>query len=164
MSEKRIRIGFIGLNPDSHWAAMAHVPAVHFLCDSFEIVGVANSTEASARKTAQALDLPYAFATPADLVASDEIDLVVVTVKVPFHYELVRMALNAGKHVHCEWPLGNGLEEARKLTQLADEKGVVATVGTELCTAPELHYLRRLIAEGYVGDVLSTSLIGSGGN
>nr|WP_320049175.1 hypothetical protein [uncultured Desulfuromonas sp.] len=42
MNGKRIRIGFIGLNPDSHWAAMAHVPALNFLSHSFEIVGVAN--------------------------------------------------------------------------------------------------------------------------
>nr|WP_320049174.1 Gfo/Idh/MocA family oxidoreductase [uncultured Desulfuromonas sp.] len=110
------------------------------------------------------MGLPHAYDTPADLVASDEIDLVVVTVKVPFHNELVRAALEAGKHVHCEWPLGNGLEQARELTRLADEKGVVATVGTELRTAPELHYLRQLVADGYVGEVLSTTLIGSGGN
>lgn len=164
MSSSRIRVGFIGLNPDSHWAATAHLPALQSLSDQFEIVGVANSTAESGKRTAAALDLPYAFATPQELVNSDEIDLVVITVKVPYHYELVSAALAAGKHVHCEWPLGNGLAEARKLTALAKEKGVVATVGTQMRTSPEVAYLQQLIKDGYVGEVLSTTLVGDGGN
>ncbi|TVM30594.1 Gfo/Idh/MocA family protein [Oceanidesulfovibrio marinus] len=164
MNKKRISVGFIGLNPDSHWASMAHMPALKSLPDDFEVVGVANSTPESAQQTAKAFNLPHAFATPHDLVSSDAIDLVVVTVKVPYHYELVTAALNAGKNVHCEWPLGNGLAEARKLTKLAKEKGVVATVGNQMRVAPEVQHLRRLIADGYVGEVLSTSLIGDGGN
>lgn len=159
-----IRIGFIGLNPDSHWAFNAHLPALKSLGDAFEIVGVANSTPESGRKTADVLGLAHAFETPADLVTSDEIDLVVVTVKVPHHFELVTLALEAGKHVYCEWPLGNGLEEARKLTELAETRGVVAVAGTQARAALEVVHLRQLIADGYVGQVLSTSVIGSGGN
>lgn len=161
---KRIRVGFIGLNPDSHWAATAHFPALKALADRFEIVGVANSTPESARRTASALGLPHAFASVADLVASPEVDLAVVTVKVPRHLELVSAVLNAGKHVYCEWPLGNGLEEARQLADLAERKGVVAVAGTQARAAIEVEYLRKLIADGYVGEVLSTTLVGTGGN
>lgn len=159
----RIKAGFIGLNPDSHWAWTAHIPALASLADDFEVVGVANSTPESGQRTAQALNLKHAFGTPQDLVTSDEIDLVIVTVKVPYHYELVTAALNAGKHVHCEWPLGNGLEEARKLTALAREKGVVATVGTQMRAAVEVQYLRQLIAGGYVGEVLSSTIVADAG-
>ncbi|MBY6006265.1 Gfo/Idh/MocA family oxidoreductase [Salipiger bermudensis] len=158
-----IKVGFIGLNPDSNWAFNAHIPALKSLGDSFEIVGVANSSPESAQRTAEALGLT-AFDSPADLVASELIELVVVTVKVPYHFELVTMALNAGKHVYCEWPLGNGLEEARALAALAEEKGVVAVAGTQARAAHEIQHLKTLIADGYVGRVLSTSLIGSGGN
>ncbi len=159
----KIKVGFIGLNPDSHWASTAHIPALKSLSEEFEVVGVANSTLESAQRTAKALSLKNAFATPQELVSSDEIDLVVVTVKVPYHYGLVTAALNAGKHVHCEWPLGNGLEEARKLAALAREKGVVNTVGTQMRAAVEVKYLRQLIADGYVGKVLSSSLIADAG-
>lgn len=159
-----IRVGFIGLNPDSHWAAMAHLPALESLGDKFTVVGVANSTPESGRRTAAALNLPYAFDTVSDLVNSPEIDLVVVTVKVPSHLELVTAVLEAGKHVYCEWPLGNGLAEARQLAQLANEKDVVAVVGTQAIPALEIEHLKKLIADGYVGKMLSTSIIGSGGN
>ena len=159
-----IRVGFIGLNPDSHWASMSHFPALQSLGDKFKVVGVANSTRQSARRTAEALGLPHAFDTVHELVNSPEIDLVVVTVKVPHHLELVTAALEAGKHVYCEWPLGNGLAEAKKLAALAREKGVVAVVGNQARGALEIEHLGRLIADGYVGQVLSTTLVGSGGN
>lgn len=162
MTNTPIRVGFIGLNPGIHWAATAHIPALLALPDQYEVVGVANTSLASAKNAADAFSLPHAFEDAAALVNSPEVDLVVVTVKVPYHHELVTAALNAGKHVYCEWPLGNGLAEARELADLADEKGVVAAVGTQMRVAPEVKYLRQLIADGYVGEVLSTTLVGSG--
>lgn len=163
MNRKKIRIGFIGLNPDSHWASRSHLPALKTLTDDFEIKGVANSTHASAQRTANALQIPYAFENVQALIHSDEIDLVVVTVKVPYHYELVRDALAAGKHVYCEHPLGNGLKEVEQLAALAADKGVVAVVGTQMVVSPQIVYLQELINNGFVGKVLSTTLIGSGG-
>ena len=164
MDNKKIRVGFIGLNPDSHWAATAHIPALKSLTNDFEIVGVANRSLESAKATAQALNLPFAFENPKTLINSPEIDLVVVTVKVPYHFELVKAALKAGKHVYCEHPLGNGLEETKQLAALAEESGVVAVAGTQMVNAPEVLYLKKLIEDGYVGKVLSTTLIGSGWN
>jgi predicted dehydrogenase len=164
MNKQKIRIGFIGLKPDSHWAAAANLPALRSLADDFEIVGVANRSYESSKKSAEALNLPHAFENTQSLISSTEIDLVVVTVKVPYHFELVSAALNAGKHVFCEWPLGNGLEEGRKLAELASQKGVVAAIGTQMRYAPEVTYLKQLIADGYVGKVLSTTLIGAGGS
>ncbi|WP_193090154.1 Gfo/Idh/MocA family protein [Advenella sp. FME57] len=162
MTDKPIRVGFIGLNPGIHWAATAHIPALKALPNDFVVAGVANTSLASARNAAEAFGLPHAFENAQALVNSPEIDLVVVTVKVPHHRELVAAALNAGKHVYCEWPLGNGLAEARELADLAETKGVVAAVGTQMRVAPEIEYLRQLIADGYVGEVLSTTLVGSG--
>ena len=163
LTDKRIRVGFIGLNPGIHWAATAHVPAVQALPGQYEVVGVANTSHASAKRAAEAFGLPYAFENAAALVNSPEVDLVVVTVKVPHHRELVTAALNAGKHVYCEWPLGNGLAEASEMAALAEAKGVVAAIGTQMRVAPEVEFLRQLIADGYVGEVLSTTLVGSGG-
>lgn len=163
MTDKPIRVGFVGLNPGIHWAATAHIPALKALPNDFVVTGVANTSLASARNAADAFGLPHAFENAQALVNSPDIDLVVVTVKVPHHRELVTAALNAGKHVYCEWPLGNGLAEARELADLAESKGVVAAIGTQMRVAPEVEYLRQLIADSYVGEVLSTTLVGSGG-
>jgi len=163
MTDKKIRIGFIGLNPGIHWAATAHIPALKALPNDYEVTGVANTSLASAQRAAEAFGLPHAFENAQALVSSPEVDLVVVTVKVPHHRELVTAALNAGKHVYCEWPLGKDLAEARELTDLAAATGRVAAIGTQMRVAPEVEYLRQLVAEGYVGEVLSTTLVGSGG-
>lgn len=164
MTNSKIKVGFIGLNPDSHWAATAHIPALKSLADEYEVIGVANRSHESAKATAEALGLTYAFKNPQELIQSPEIDLVVVTVKVPYHFELVKAALEAGKNVYCEHPLGNGLEEAKQLAAIAEKQGVVAVVGTQMVNAPEVLYVKQLIEEGYVGKVLSTTLVGSGWN
>jgi predicted dehydrogenase len=163
-NSERIKIGFIGLNPDSHWASKAHLPALKFLTEYFEITGVANSTYESAKRSADALKIPIAFQNSSELIQSPEIDLVVITVKVPHHFNLVKEALEAGKHVYCEHPLGNGLKETIELAELAVSKNLVAVVGLQMTVSPEVIYLQQLIKDGFVGKVLSTTLIGSGGS
>src|SRR5207237_6473427 len=103
-----------------------------------------------------------AFDNHHDLVNIADVDLVAITVKVPHHCELATAALDAGKAVYCEWPLGNGLKEAESLAALAKKKGVLAVAGLQARSAPPVAYVRDLIEQGYVGEVLSTTLIGSG--
>ena len=159
---KKIRIGIIGANPDRGWAADAHIPALKSLSNDFEITALSTSRRESADAAGKKFGVPLTFDNHHDLVSNPDVDVVAVTVKVPYHFELVKAALNAGKSVYCEWPLGNGLEEAEQLAALAKTKGVLAVAGLQARAAPSVSYVRDLIKEGYVGEVLSTSLIGSG--
>jgi predicted dehydrogenase len=163
MTAQRFKVGIVGLQPSRSWAARAHVPALRALSETFEIVGVANTSLASAEKAAAATDLPRAFADVAELIAAPEVDIVTVTVKVPAHLEIVKAAIKARKHVYCEWPLGNGLAEAEELAALARTEGVLGVVGTQARVAPEIEHLRQLIEDGFVGEVLSTTLVARGG-
>jgi predicted dehydrogenase len=95
-------------------------------------------------------------------VTSPDVDVVAVTVKVPHHFELTSAALDAGKSVYCEWPLGNGVKEAEALADLARSRGALAVAGLQARSAPPVAYVRDLIRQGYVGEVLSTTLVGSG--
>ena len=83
MTAQRFKVGIIGLQSGRSWAARAHIPALRALPESFEIVGVANTSLASAQKAAAEMGLPKAFAGVAELVAAPEVDIVIVTVKVP---------------------------------------------------------------------------------
>src|SRR3981189_1207942 len=163
MTEQRFRVGIVGLEPGRGWAARAHVPALRALSDSYEIVGVANTSLASAQRAAAALGLPRAFTDVAELVSAPEVDIVTVTVKVPHHLEVVKAAIEAGKHVYCEWPLGNGLAEAEELAELAKAKSILGVVGTQARVSPEIEYLKQLIMDGFVGEVLSTAIVARGG-
>src|SRR2546423_2229027 len=159
---KRIRVGIIGANPDRGWAAQAHIPALRSLGDDFEITALSTTRRASADAAGKLFGVPVAFDNHEELVNSPTVDVVAVTVKVPYHLELASVALDAGKAVYCEWPLGNGLKEAEKLAALAKKKGVLAVTGLQARSAPPVAYVRDLIEQGYVGEVLSTTLIGSG--
>jgi predicted dehydrogenase len=160
--DKRFRIGIVGLSAERGWATMAHIPALRALSDVFEIAGVANTSLASAQAAAAAFDIPRAFENVAELVASPDIDVVVVTVKVPYHKEVVAAALAAGKNVYCEWPLGNGLAEATELASLANDTKALAVIGTQAIASPGVQFVRKLVADGYVGDVLSSTYISAG--
>ncbi len=111
-SAERIRVGIIGANPDRGWAAQAHIPALKSLADDFEITALSTSRRESADAASKIFGVPLAFDNHYDLVNSAAVDVVAVTVKVPYHLELATAALDAGKAVYCEWPLGNGLTEA----------------------------------------------------
>src|SRR5439155_13274433 len=58
--------------------------------------------------------------------------------------------------------VGNGLREAEELAALAKQQGVLAVAGLQARAAPPVLYVRDLIRQGYVGEVLSSTLIGSG--
>jgi len=160
--EKRFRVGIVGLSALRGWAAAAHLPALRALSGDFDLIGVANSSPTSAESAAAAFGLPRAFRSVAELVASPDIDVVVVTVKVPHHREVVIAALQAGKAVYCEWPLGNGLAEAVELARLSREKQIRGVIGTQSIASPEVQFLRKIVADGYVGEVLSSTYIGAG--
>ncbi|MGW6703736.1 Gfo/Idh/MocA family protein [Streptomyces sp. NPDC054956] len=161
-SERPIGVGIVGLSADGGWGARGHLPALRAV-KGFELRALSASTPQSAEKAAAAFGVPLAFTDAAELAAHEDVDLVVVAVRVPQHRELIVPALEAGKAVLSEWPLGNGLAEAEELADLARERGVRTAVGLQARSAPVVRHLRDLVADGYVGEVLSTSLVASGG-
>src|SRR5437016_9407028 len=159
---KRIRVGIIGANPDRGWAAQAHIPALTSMPDDFEITALSTTRRASADAAGKLFGVAAALDDHRELVNSPIVDVVAVKVKVPHHLELATAALEAGKAVYCEWPLGNGLKEAEALAALAKKQDVLAVVGLQARSAPAVAYVRDLVGQGYVGEVLSTTLVGSG--
>src|SRR5712691_2088949 len=96
----RIRVGIIGASPDRGWAAQAHIPALKSLARDFEITALSTSRRESADAAGQHFGVRLAFDNHHDLVNSDAVDVVAVTVKVPYHLELASAALEAGKAVY----------------------------------------------------------------
>lgn len=158
----RIGVGIIGVNATRGWAASAHIPALQSLSDAYEICALSTTREESAEEAAGAFDVPRAFSDSEALISDPSVDLVVVTVKVPEHRRLVGAAITAGKHVYCEWPLGRTTGEAEQMAELGRESSARVAVGLQARVSPEIGYLRQLVLGGYVGRVLSTSVIASG--
>jgi len=115
------------------------------------LVGVAASSPERGSDAARALGADRAFATAAELAASDEVDVVHVCTPNHLHAELAAAALGAGKHVVCEKPLATGAAEASALTQAAARAGRVATVPFVYRYHPVVHEARARVAGGELG-------------
>ena len=159
MRESKLGVGIIGVSPVWGWAATAHIPALRAL-PNYEIRALSAHSAESARAAGEMFGVRAAFSDHRHLVAQPDIDVVAVTVKAPGHRELVSAALAAGKAVYCEWPLGRDLDDARAMAALAAQQGVHTIVGLQARQAPAIEFVQKLLSDGYVGEVLSTTMIG----
>ncbi|MFF5494232.1 Gfo/Idh/MocA family protein [Streptomyces aquilus] len=162
-----IRVGVIGAGTERGWARTAHLPALAALPE-YELTAVATTRAGSARRAAEQYGAAHAFTDPARLSGHAEVDLVVVAVKTPDHLDLVLPALEAGKHVYCEWPLGRTTKEAEVMAEAARRAGVHAAVGLQARLAPAARHARRLLTSGAIGrvtavNVFATRAKGAGG-
>lgn len=158
-----VGVGIIGLSANGGWAANAHLPALRALGSRYEVRGLCGSSPEAARAAGEKHNVAFHTDDPHVLANRPDIDLIVIAVKVPEHKSLTEAAISAGKAVYCEWPLGNGLDEAIYLERLAADRGVANFVGLQARSAPVLRQVRDLIASGYVGRVLSTTIVADGG-
>ncbi|MDM8010963.1 MAG: Gfo/Idh/MocA family oxidoreductase [Parasphingorhabdus sp.] len=163
MAKSTIGVGIIGYEVGRSWGATAHVPALRSLPE-FDIAAVATTRQESALAAAKDIGLPEnrAFASAAELAACPDVDVVAVTVKVPFHLDLVRTAIAAGKHVYCEWPLGNGLEEAEQMAALIRDSELRGAIGLQARCAPAIRYVKDMVQAGEIGDLLSSHIFATG--
>jgi len=152
-------VGIVGVSPVRGWAATAHIPALRAL-PGYEIRALSARSAESARAAGEMFGVSAVFSDHEQLVTRPDIDVVAVTVKVPHHRELVSAALAAGKAVYCEWPLGRDLDDARAMAALAAKQGVRTVVGLQARQAPAIEFVQQLLRDGYVGEVLSTTMVG----
>ncbi|AZM56725.1 dehydrogenase [Streptomyces sp. WAC 01529] len=88
------------------------------------------------------------------LIARDDVDLVDICTPGDSHAEIAVAALEAGKHVLCEKPLANTVEEAEAMAEAAERaraRGQVAMVGFNYRRVPALALARRMVAQGRLG-------------
>src|SRR5438067_8056173 len=147
MADSALGVGIIGVSPTRGWAATAHIPGLRAL-PNYEIRALSARSTDSARAAGEMFGVSAVFSNHEQLVTQPDIDLVVVTVKVPHHRELVSAALAAGKAVYCEWPLGRDLDEARAMAALATEEGVRTVVGLQARQAPAIEFVQELLGDG----------------
>ena len=162
MSSARIGVGIVGLSAERGWAAKAHVAALAML-DDFELRGLVGSSPDSVRAAAATHGVAHASDRLECLLERRDIELVVVSVKVPEHRHLVQACLRAGKAVLCEWPLARNLAEAEALAEVARETGRPCFVDLQARGSPAVRYIGDLLQQGYVGRVLSTSVLAAVG-
>jgi predicted dehydrogenase len=150
----KIRLGLIGASVKGTWSARSHLPALQASSD-FELTAVCTTKADSAEAARQAYGARLAFDDHRKMIASPEIDAVAVVVRVPSHYVPTKAALEAGKHVYCEWPLGRTTAEAEELSALAKANGLATAIGLQARVNPALMHMKELVEAGFVGEVMA---------
>jgi predicted dehydrogenase len=88
------------------------------------------------------------------LLDDPDLDAVAVAMGTSLHYEIVRKALEAGKHVYVEKPFTSTVEEAESLTALASEKRLLIHVDHIMVFHPCVRKIHELLSSGELGDLL----------
>lgn len=152
-----LRIGLVGANPDFGWGSGAHRRVIERL-PGFVLHGVCTTRRESAERAMREFGAAHAFTDAGELARHPDIDLVAICVKAPDHHAIARAALDAGKHVYCEWPLALTVAQADELATLAQARGLKAMIGLHLRGAPALRHATALIADGFIGKVFGVNL------
>ena len=146
MTTNPIKVGIVGVHPDKGWATTAHIPALKAL-PQFRITAVSHNRQDVAEASALKFGADRGHSTTDELVNDPNVDLVVVTVKVPHHLELVSKALEADKAVFSEWPLGMNLSDAEKMLAFATGREVRMLLGSPSKIREKLDELYRELSK-----------------
>ena len=150
-----IRIGLIGAGDNTR---LNHIPGFQAI-EGVEVVSVCNRSEASSRAVADQFGIPKVFEKWTDVVADPDIDAVCIGTWPYMHMPMTLASLEAGKHVLTEARMAMDAAEARTMlaASLANPDLVTQIVPSPTTFAID-RTLTRLIAEGYVGDLLSVDM------
>ncbi|WYL96004.1 MAG: Gfo/Idh/MocA family oxidoreductase [Gloeotrichia echinulata IR180] len=116
-----------------------------------EVVAVYHRDINKAKSIAATHNIPYACDTIADILKLPQVQAVSISTPPFLHYEMAKMVLESGKHLLLEKPTTLNASEAKELYQLAQKKGVIATVDFEFRFVPEWQLFHELLSSGHVG-------------
>jgi predicted dehydrogenase len=152
MADKKFRVGIIGADTHASWAGASHVPALASQ-PHLTLAAVATRREESAKAAAEAFGAELWFADPYAMIRDETIDVITVAVKVPAHKDLVMAALQAGKAVYCEAPLGATLTETNEMA--AAVGSLHTAIGLQGRHNPAIRRAAELVASGKLGRLMS---------
>ncbi|WP_426424304.1 Gfo/Idh/MocA family protein [Bradyrhizobium genosp. A] len=156
MTNKEICIGIVGADTKASWAKVSHVPAINGL-PGVKLAAVATRKEQSAREAAQAFGADRWYSDPLAMIRDERIDIVTVAVNVPAHRILVLAALDAGKAVYCEAPLGCSVPETEEMVRAV--RSSHTAIGLQGRHNPAVRRAAELVSAGRIGRPLSVRIV-----
>ena len=122
-----------------------------------ELVGVCDLIRERAEKAQAEYHIPKIYDTMYDAFADPEVEVILNLTRPYEHFEVPKAALEAGKHVYSEKPLGADFEEGRKLVALAQEKGLLLGGAPDTFLGAGIQTCRKLIDSGYIGEPIGAA-------
>ena len=143
---RKVGVGLIG----SGFIASIHADSFKKIKDA-EILAVISPPQGHAQKFAEKHQIPKHFTELDEMLALEEIDMVIIGAPNFLHCEICLKAAEAGKHIVVEKPLCLNLNEADRMIDACKKAGVKLMYAEELCFAPKYVRLKSLLDEGALG-------------
>jgi len=123
-----------------------------------EVAGIASRELPKAQEWAEACAIPKAYGSYDELLADAEIDAIYVGLPNSLHCTWVTQALQAGKHVLCDKPLGINSKEALHMAEAAETSNRLLVEGFMYQFHPQYLAIRKWLDENKIGVIKSIRL------
>jgi predicted dehydrogenase len=150
MADKTLRLGLIGTGVA---ARELYLPAFRRLSKQLEVVACTNRTRKKAEAYARLAGIPQVLDTPAELLASPDVEAVLISLPIDAQPALVRQALAAGKPVLSEKPMAPTVAEGKKLLKAVAGYDAPWLVGENFAFLPAIERVRAWLDAGKLGDL-----------
>ena len=155
MTKQPIRVGIVGAGANTR---VKHIPGLQAI-EGVEIVSVSNRSRESSERVAAEYGIPTVYEDWLELVEAPDTDAIVIGTWPYMHAPATLAALDAGKHVLCEARMARDASEAHAMLDASRANPhLVTQVVASPFTLSADRTVKRLLAEGYVGDVLSIDI------
>ena len=145
---KKLRVGIIGAG----FGLRTQLPALRAVA-RVEVVAIAGGSADKARQVAAEQGIATGYGDYREMLAREHLDLVCIATPPYLHHEMVLAAAAAGVNIICEKPFALNANEARTMLAAVEKAGVTAAIDHEFRYLPARHYMKALVAQGYLGDV-----------
>jgi len=149
MAGKKIGVGFIGAGGIS----IVHGEAIRANKNA-KLVGIWNRTRSRAEERAQQFSCKT-YKEPYDLVNDPEIDAVFILTNLETHLDFARLAIEKGKHVLIEKPVGMSVNEITEIKKCSEKAGVICMPGHNVIYEDGILRIKKMIDSGEMGILTS---------
>jgi predicted dehydrogenase len=146
MTKNKVRVGLIG----SGFISAIHADSLKRCADA-ELTAVASPSPGKAAAFASKHGMAHHFTDYRQLLALEEIDMVVIGIPNDLHLDCTLAAAAAGKHIVLEKPMCLNLAEADQMIEACRKANVKLMYAEELCFAPKYVRLKQLLDSGALG-------------
>jgi len=143
---KNLGVGFIG--SDVHIGGYVKSFSAN---PKVELIGACDSDEAAAKNIAAQGDMKFFTTNYEELLENEEIDIIMVCSPDHFHAEHSIAALESGKHVLCEKPMTDTLQDCKDMVSTVDKTGLTFMVGQFMRFQPICQAIKNIYDEGKIG-------------
>lgn len=150
---EKVRIGIIGTGVGirTHLSGFLGI-------EQAEVVAIVGSTLVRSQEFASKYNIPFACEDYKELCDRTDIDLVCITTPNRFHKEAVEYAIKKGKHLICEKPLSDNINEVNELISLVKGYNKIAIIDHQLRYNPYIQKIKELIENGVLGKIYTVKL------